>query len=292
MNLILAKNKNLETHSLIVKLIRIFSVPLLNNLPSGLLKKIAKASSRDANKIVKHAGSTHALEVMYTRHHRSLFSRGILQGLADWFWHHCLAQLKAIRNRLKIVEENIEKEILKKISVGQNEIALLTVGGGSARAIIQSISRLQKQHPHVKIKVINIDKDQGAIELGKNTSVQFGLEEVFTWINESAFNIQSLVSDNSIDIVEMVGLLDYFSNEKGVKVMRQINNVLKNDGLFIVANVYPNSEVKFVSKIGWPQMYYRLPQDIESLLRQANFLKELTIILEPLKVHLIALTRK
>ena len=54
---------------------------------------------------------------MYTRYDRRLFSRGILQGLADLFWHHCISQPKAIRNRLKLVEINLEE--------GEKELGIL-----------------------------------------------------------------------------------------------------------------------------------------------------------------------
>ena len=113
MKIIIADDKNLENHSLLTKFIRIFTVPLLNNLPASLIQKVMKLSSHDARKVLESVGSTHALEVMYTRYHRSLFHRGFLNGIADLFWHHGVSQPKALRNRLKIVEEKIEEEILR-----------------------------------------------------------------------------------------------------------------------------------------------------------------------------------
>jgi len=75
----------LKKHGLIVKAIRIFSVPIMNTLPASLIKKMMKKSSKDAATVVVSGGSTHALEAMYTRNHRKLFSRGLFQGFADYF---------------------------------------------------------------------------------------------------------------------------------------------------------------------------------------------------------------
>ncbi|MFA6535923.1 MAG: class I SAM-dependent methyltransferase [Candidatus Paceibacterota bacterium] len=287
--------ENLERHSLGVKVIRIFTVPLLNNLPASLVQKMMKKSSKDASAVVERGGSTHALEAMYSRHSRSIFSRGFWQGLADSFWHHVISQPKAIRNRLKIVELAIEKELVKIISeksVDTDPVRILNVGGGSSRAIMHVLNRIFQDHPNVQIKVTNIDKDARAIELGKKIAEQQKLGHCFEWINDDARNISKLVSPESFDLVEMVGLLDYFQNDRGTQVIGQIYNALKVGGMFIVANVFPNSEMPFVYKTGWPKMYYKTPEDIRTILKQSGFNAEPDIFTEPLKVHIIGVVRK
>lgn len=291
---VIADKRYLETHGFISKLLRILIVPLLNNLPAKIVQMIMRLSSHDARIVLEQKGSTHALEVMYTRYHRSLFSQGVLRGFADLFWHHIVSQPKALRNRLKIVEENLEIEIKKLLNstLTKEEIRILTVGGGSARAIFQTLQKVNTERADTPIKVINIDKDEKAIEFGRTMAEKSLLHPKFEWINSDAQSILYFIEKDSIHIVEMVGLLDYFSEEKGVEVISQIHKVLKPGGLFIVANVYPNSETSFVTKTGWPHMYYRRPADVERILHKAKFSAEPLIIFEPLKVHLIALVRK
>ena len=292
MKIVYENSKNLEKHGIISRAIRLFSVPLLNNLPASMIQKIMKKTSNDAAAVVNHGGSTHALEGMYTRHHRSLFSRGMLQGFADLFWHHCIAQPKALRNRLKIVEKNLEEEVLRVINhKSQKMISILNVGGGSSRAIIHSIDRLYKRGVKHKIEVINIDKSQKAIDLGKEIAKNFTLQNVFKWINDDARNIRKYIAASTIDIAEMVGLLDYFPDEKGIEVVKQIHAALEDNGLLIIANIYPNSEMPFIHKTGWPRMHYRTPENLNNLLKKSGF-KKSTIIFEPLKCHIIATTRK
>lgn len=292
MEIIYDNSKNLENHSVITKIIRIASVPLMNNLPSALVQKAMKRTSKDAGAVVDHGGSTHALEGMYMRHHRKIFSRGILQGIADLFWHHCISQPKALRNRLKIVEKTLEEEILRVINhKSQETISILNVGGGSSRAIIHSIDKLLKRGVKHNIEVVNIDKSEKAIGLGKEISQKFNLHHVFKWINDDARNIKNHIADSTIDVAEMVGLLDYFSHEKGVEVVSQIYNTLEDNGLLIIANVHPNSEVEFIRKTGWPKMFYRKPAELNKIIKESGF-KDAIIIFEPLKCHIIAVARK
>jgi hypothetical protein len=278
----IANNEHLEKRGIINTIIRIITIPILNLIPENLLRKTAKASSKDANNILEKVGSAHALEVMYSRHNRKLFSRGIFQGIADWYWHHVISQLKAVRNRLRIVECELESEIRNRIKEGEKEINLLTIGGGSSRAIIQTISRLLKEYPEVKITVTNLDKDPTVIELGKKIADSFNVSASFKWVIDTASKIDLHLEKNTIDIIEMVGLMDYFDNEKSISICKKIFELLKNNGLFIVANIYPNFEMEFVEKIGWPKMNYKTEKD---------FYKS-NLIFEPLKIHIVGLVRK
>jgi len=233
-----------------------------------------------------------ALEVMYTRYHRSLFSRGISQGLSDLFWHHFISQPKALRNRLKIVEEVAESRIRSLVGDGGKNIKILNIGGGSSRALIHGIKKLKEEGLEFSPEIVNIDKDERAIEMGKNLSKNLGLLNIFTWINGDAREMDSEIKPQSFDIVEMVGLMDYFKDERAVKVLEIVYKNLKKGGLFIVANVGFNDEMKFVEKTGWPFMHYRTVKDINDIIEKAGFEKETNFILEPLGVHIVAIVEK
>ena len=293
----IADHKDLERHRLITKFLRIFVIPVLNRIPASTLQKVIKKSSHYGSSVIKKAGTTHSLEAMYTKHQKPPFYKGILNALADSFWHNIISQPKAIRNRLKLVERAMEGEIVKKIVENKekgkttNKISILSVGGGSCRALMHTIDRLKKGGLEFEVNVVNVDKDVTAIELGKEIAEGFGLLNSFRWINDDARNIGSIIEKESMDIVEMVGLLDYFSDDRAREIFKSIHNILKRDGLFIVANVYPNSEMPFVENVGWPKMYYRDEERFINILEGIGF-SDLNVILEPLKVHVLALLRK
>ena len=90
----------------------------------------------------------------------------------------------------------------------------------------------------------------------------------------------------------MVGLLDYFNDEKGLEVFRQAYKTLKGEGMFITANICPHREMRFLSKI-WPKMKYRKPKNLAWLLSKSGFSADkIKILLEPLKIHIIAIAKK
>ncbi|MEK7562215.1 MAG: methyltransferase domain-containing protein [Patescibacteria group bacterium] len=294
MKTIIADYKNLEWHNFLEKIVRIFSVPLLNVLPEAFLRKFMRTSSNDAEVVLDNLGSARALEVMYGRYKRNIFSRGIIQGFADLFWHHFTSQPKGVRNRLKIVENNLDKEILRILKEKQEkEITIVTLGGGSARGIVEVLDKYSNELKSWKILVVNLDKSLKAIELGKELAKEFTLFDNFKWVNDLAQNVKLYVADNSTDIVEMVGLLDYFRDEKSVETFKQIYDILKKDGLFMVGNIVPNKEQPFILKLGWPKMYYRQAEDLSRLLIESGFLeKNGEIIFEPLKNHIVAVIKK
>lgn len=294
MRVVLANNKELEKHNIIEKIVRIFSVPLLNKIPSSIIKKILKKSSEDGKIAVTQGGSARAIEAMYTRYEHGLFSEGILQGIADLFWHNYLSQPKAIRNRLKIIEKILENEISEIFyKKKQKNINILTIAGGSARGIIETVCKFKNKNRNCNIKIISIDISKDAINLGKELAGKFNINSSFNWIKDDAKNIKKYIKSNSIDIVEAVGLLDYFSDEKGILIFSKIYDVLKGGGMFITANICPNEEAPFIRKIGWPNMYYRKPKDFAKIIEKSGFLlKRSKIILEPLKIHIIAVIKK
>lgn len=277
----------METHNFFEKCVRVLTTPILNALPSVLIKKAMRATSHDAATVVAKGGSTHALEAMYTRYHRKLFSRGFFQGIADIFWHHFVSQPKALRNRLQIVQMLLEEEIRNNAT----RISVLSIAGGSARAFIHTLSKLSHEEPPKLARIVVVDKDTGAIQTGERLATSAGLADSCEWINGNAGQINSLVPNRYFEVVEIVGLLDYFDDERTTRLLSNIKTVMRENGTLIVANVIPNSEMSFVKKTGWPPMFYRTPENFAQLVSRAGFSVRDTIE-EPLGVHTIVRARK
>lgn len=283
--------KSLETHGLAIKAVRFFSVPLLNNVPERWLRFAMSRTSHDAATVVAHGGSTTALEAMYTRHHRRPFSRGFFQGIVDYFWHHVISQPKALRNRLKIVESLLEEEIAMRASLHDvlaGPISILNVAGGSSRAVIQVLSKLKETRG---VAVTSIDKDERAIALGKRLAVSAGVAGHFRWIQGNVRDLEQFISSERFNIIEVVGLLDYFTGERFIAFLEILRRHLADAGTLILANVIPNDEIPFVRKTGWPEMFYRRPEEVRDLIAEAGFGGDSDIIVEPLGIHAVIRVR-
>lgn len=272
----------LERHNFLIQVARLFIMPLLNALPAPLTQKMMRKSSHDAATVVAKGGSTHALEAMYTRYHRSLFSRGFLQGIADLFWHHLISQPKSLRNRLIIVQSLLEKDIRARNA----PVSVLSIAGGSARSLIGTLATVRSGHfPHA-VHVVVLDKDETALEVGEHIAASAGVGDCFEWIHGNANETASLLPNRKFDIVEIVGLLDYFDAERTLRLLGNVRRSMKTDGTLLVANVSPNEEQPFVYKTGWPSMFYRTPADFAHLVESAGFVVRDTIP-EPLGVHTV-----
>ncbi len=284
----------LEKHSILTLGIRIFTVPILNMLPGSFIKKIMRRSSRDASDVIASSGSTQSLEVMYKRSFQKS-SKWTLKYMANTFWHTVVSQPKALRNRLKITKSAIDHNVLSIISNpseqhATNPIRILSIAGGSSRSTIQVVADLKNNGVTHEIEVFTIDKDQAALDIGKQLAMDAGVSSNFNWICGNANRVGTLIHDKRFDIIEIVGLIDYFDDERTIRLMKVARDVLYKGGIIVAANVMPNSEVPFVHKMGWPKMIYRTHKDLEMLLEKSGFTKT-EIITEPLKVHCIAIAK-
>ena len=286
--------KNLEQHSFPVKVIRVFTVPLLNTISKSFIQRVMKKTNKDASTVVSKGGTTHALEAMYGRGQRKLFSRGLLQGFSDSFWHHVVSQPKALRNRLKIVQSILQGKILEKIKQNKNnEISVLSIAGGSARSLIYTLKNLKDLGFGSNISVITVDKDALALKVGEKIAAEYGIGQSFKWINSTASEVTNLFPNKKFDCIEIVGLLDYFNFDRAKKLSSLSHNLLREGGFIVIANVIPNSEQSFVEKTGWPAMYYRNDKEIRALLQESGFMNEsIEVITEPLNIHMVALAYK
>lgn len=285
----------LERHSFLTKVLRIFTVPFLNAIPSVFLRGVMKKTSKDAGTVVHKGGSTHALEAMYTRYHRGLFSRGVAQGFADIFWHHLISQPKAIRNRLRIVKNLLKSKVVslvedRKLKHDRSPISILSVAGGSSRSLIHMISDIQRENIECSIEVITIDKDKTALDVGEKVAHENSVSNNFRWIEGKASDVETLVPGRKFDVVEIVGLLDYFEKKRAVRLIKNMKGIMNEKGCIIAANVTPNSEMKFVHKTGWPAMYYRSPDEFKEIFRESGF-NDISLIVEPLKVHMVIIAQ-
>lgn len=283
----------LETHSIPVKIVRVVTVPALNLLPKGVIQLFMKKSNKDAGTVVAKGGTTHALEAMYGRSQRKLFSRGIPQGISDLFWHHLISQPKSLRNRLKVVQRVMEEKVMLLLDkYGRKEVSILSIAGGSSRSIMYTLDNLKKKGLHERVKVITIDKDAAALDVGRKIAEGLDLHRNFEWVHGTASQVSTLFPSKKFDIVEIVGLLDYFDFDRAVRLMTMSRELLNDNGFIIIANVIPNREKPFVHKTGWPAMFYRKPEEVERLIKAAGFTCSDDVIVEPLEIHCVGIGQK
>jgi hypothetical protein len=273
------------------KILNAFLLPILNNLPIKS-RSLIKKSHKSVRDIVDSATSHKALEILYKKgikeHTQNLFS-----SISHAVWFNT-SNSKAARNRLKLVKRELERAC--KIIVNKSKsLNIVSIAAGSARAVLETIYKLDIPDGF-SINLTFIDKNPSALHYSKEIYQELGLNDRVNikaeW-KEDTVNGFLNGTQEKFDIVEMVGLMDYFSDEKALQIFQKIENILNSPGFFITANINANNEMKFVTKaIGWP-MIYRKAEEIAFLVEQSGFENDLMdIYYEPLKIHSVVVAKK
>ncbi len=283
-----------EIQSVGRKIFNFFLVPLLNHLPTFFLPYAVK-THRAAAKVVTHKTQHTALEILY-QNGATLPSRNFLEKIALWVWFG-LDNPLAVRNRLKIVRREIQNELATQLAK-KEIVTILSIASGSARAVLEAIANSVEKYRDRKMVVHFLDKNPKATEYSKKLAEELKLfphsNISMFWITDTVGNYlkSKIHSKERVDIIEMVGLLDYFDAKKSEETFVSVRSLLSDNGLFVCANVADNSERPFLTNFLRWKMIYKSPEELLTLLQNAGFPKgNIVIFREPLKVHSVTSAR-
>lgn len=283
-------NIGYEVNGTLKSVFNFFFIPLLNSLPSGL-REFVKKTNKPARDIIEKATSHDAIEILYQegQPHKA---RKPLQRFFHYVWFST-NNPKAVRNRLRLVERELVNAIRNNISNG-DETSILSVASGSARAIAESVYKPEFLNHNITVSFL--DKNPQALEYSKKLidNKHFPNNFSFRWIEDFAKRFHNYYEEVSRpNIIETVGLMDYFDDDKVLEFFSHVYLYLRDGGTFITANIADNPERKFVTNlVGW-EMIYRQPEEFYEIALKAGFKKEnIKILLEPLRVHFVMIAKK
>lgn len=291
------QNQKYEKNSFPKKVIHFFLTPVLNILPASF-NMVVRKTSKDADEVIRTATSHHAIEILYNYHPQKI--KNSIERFFYYLWFN-LNNPKAVRNRLKLVTREV-KAAIQTLDRKNEDINILSIASGSARAIVDALLSIETiEHLNLRdnnLHVTFLDKNPHACGYSKYLIEQQRWEKKYTfrWVNDTASSFPSHFVKNgwgTPDIVEMVGLLDYFTGEQVEKILSVIYENMAPNGILITANIADNNERPFVTRvIGW-KMIYRSPEQFAKLLIRAGFkVEQIRIVYEPLKIHFVAIAKK
>lgn len=291
--LVVDRDKDLkyENHHWTVKIIRAPAILVLNILPKRLAQAIFLAFSNqhsDTRIVYSSVASYKALETLYTFPERRAKKE---TSALDFFWQNFLSNTRSIRNRFKLVRRELITAA-KESGKRKETVNILSLGGGSARAVIEAISMLNHDVP-IRLKLI--DTSAAAIEYSQILARSYCLNQnQIEWHRGFAQRMQKHCRNFQPDIVEMVGLLDYFPRDQAVDLITKIYAILAPNGWLITCNIHPNLESPFVAKgVNWPKMFYRTPTELTKIIIEGGFSDQnVKVVYEPFKIHGLAIARK
>ncbi len=267
----------------------VWMVPLLNAIPVWLRWPIQKTHPA-ANIFVKDAMTYRALEVAYTGgvDHPS---RSALERFFYTVWFET-ANVLAVRNRLRLVKREL-RTALKDAFLRQEKVRLLSIAAGSARAVIEAVAETGNAK-NKNLSLVFLDKDRTALEYSTILVKKFGIECPVEWTDVTLGTyLKNSKGVNTFDIVEMVGLLDYFDNERAVEIFNRIYDVLNPAGKYITGNIIAHAEKPLLTRFAGWNVIYREPEEFLSLLTRSHFGKHTILVyVEPHRIHAISVAEK
>ncbi len=280
---------NFEINNSLEKILDFILIPTLNLIPSKF-NKLVRMSNSSAKDVIDNKTTHKALEILYHKgkNNKKSFKDMIFRRI--WFNTN---NSKGVRNRLKIVKNEIKKAI-NTFSHNGDAVNILSIASGSARAVLEAVRDSDIPEDY-NVTITFLDKNPEALEYSKKLVQDLGISKKYNlkWINDTVSNFPKYFKNIKPNIIEMVGLLDYFSKEKTQKTLTTIRENLFKDGVFIGANIAPNNEMKFVTNlIGW-KMDYKTSNELIDIAKSAGFdIKKTTVLYEPLKVHSVIIAKK
>lgn len=209
----------------------------------------------------------------------------------DWFLG--VRNAAAVRNRGVAVRDTVISEILRLHAASKRtHFTALSIACGSAHAMISAALYLKVEYG-ITLRLVLYDMDQVALDRAMGVAIKCGLDssQLFC-IRANARELNGKLSQHGLvpDMVEIVGLLDYFENAAAIRLLSRVREVLPEGRMVIVANVRPNSEMLFVTfALDW-RMRYRWGIGLEKVLHKSGF-EEAETFLEPARVYTIAIGR-
>ena len=211
---------------------------------------------------------------------------GLANRLTD-FWLRNLMNRQAITNRKKMLTNLLIKAFNKFRN--EPEVRIVSFASGSAQAVIEAI----KECPSINVKAVFIDIDPTALEESKRIAMAMGLNGNLNFVRGTLKTLNKVCNDFSPHIIEMVGLLDYLSKERALRLIQKIEQNLPKGGIFITCNIKKNPEKVLLDWVFlWP-MVYRSKSKLAELLVKGGFSPEnVEIIYEPQEIHGIGVCQK
>jgi len=228
----------------------------------------------DPVKVVTRAVQGHtdgAIQVLYEYRFRPW---RLLWGLGDHLWqmsYNC----RSVRSRGALTQSAISLllQIITDTPGPREKLTIISLGSGSARQMLHAVAA-NNVHGDA-INLILVDNDLQALERGRKNARLLGIEDIVDRRETTVGRFLEDVEPASVKLCEMVGLTDYFDDEKFHRYLDGIHHALAEDGFFLGANISSRDEASYAHGVAcWPKMFYRTKEEILERIETAGFKRE------------------
>jgi SAM-dependent methyltransferase len=166
-----------------------------------------------------------------------------------------------------LIKSLVEQQLFVDGSL--EDIVVVSLGSGSASQLLQGI----KDSTISNLRIVMVDRDAKALDAGQKNVQRLGLMKYPVEYRRTTIgSFLRSIDPETIDLVEMVGLADYFKERRLEQHFKGIYRALAPGGVFLGANISSDEEAAFAhGAIRWPKMFYRSRESLLETLNHADF---------------------
>jgi ubiquinone/menaquinone biosynthesis C-methylase UbiE len=266
-----------ERHGAIRKTLKSVVInPLANYLPSGLVKAVLKATRSElALSNWSDPGGWQSMVISYDARPRQIADKVLVGGGT---------MAMALRNRRQLGGTWIARLIDSSKS---DPVHVLCLGAGPGHIICDAMKKASRRSVATLV-----DISSSAFEYGRNLANKSGLNERMRFIESDVRDVKRML-DRPVDIVKMLGICEYLTDEQIVSIAQALGVVMPAGAPIILNSLsHKHGTDRFFRRVFGLHMHHRSPEQISKLFQQAGF-GDFATIAEPLGVyHVIAAHRR
>lgn len=209
------------------------------------------------------------------------------RGIDTWWMN--IRNAQAVRNRLKIAKRELIAAITHH-ATKKDSVLILSLAAGTAQGVIEAIAQCRRTG--IDVRALLLDQDETALKYARKLAESYGVSDYIEVKKANVMHFEQHLAEKP-DIVEMMGLIDYFGDKAVQILFQKIWRAMKPGGHFFTCHIHPNGEAYFMRHvINWDHnMRYRSRDELHELLVAGKFLSP-QLLTEPHGIHTIAIAQK
>jgi hypothetical protein len=194
----------------------------------------------------------------------------------------------ASRNRRKLIVSKLS-EIVKS-RAGESQLSIIGVGAGPGLHVQEAIC--QSGIEPARVKAYLIDRDSDAFEYGRQCARDRGIENCVSFVQGDAREIRRVLPHVEPQIVKVVGLLEYLTDDQALDLLRALREVMVPGAQILTHGIVDRyNTAPFVARTFGLKHVYRTGSQVRQMLETLGF-HSIEMSQEPLKIYPILIARK
>lgn len=194
----------------------------------------------------------------------------------------------AARNRRKFVTQKLTSLITHFASAGP--VSILGVGAGPGLQVQDAVVRSEIERGGVAIHLIDLDSD--SFEYGMEQARQRGLADDVQFVQGDARAIHDYLPDIRPQIVKMVGIVEYLTDEQLKELLQAVHGIMADGGALVTHGLVDHHNTgPFLARVFNLRHCQRTKQQILDIVESCGF-RDSECFVDPMNVYPIVTTFK